>query len=188
MDRKSINPDARSLEEEFFARENARLLEQLREKSRTEERREALRSVVQTQDDGLLDRLVDLGIGPETVLALTLVPLTVVAWADGEMDDRERRAILKAAEERGVSPDSPGRQLLESWLDTKPGPRLVEVWKKYVRAIWAEFSEEERREMRRRSLDRARAVAQAAGGFLGLTSKISPAEQEVLEELEAVFS
>jgi hypothetical protein len=188
MDPKSINPDARSLEEEFFAKQNAHLLEQLREKYKTEERREALRSVVQIQDDGLLDRLIDLGIGPETILALTLVPLAAVAWADGEMDDRERRAILKAAEERGVSPDSPGRQLLESWLDTKPSPRLLEVWKKYVCAIWEEFSEDERREMRRRSLDRAREVAEAAGGFLGLTSKISPAEQAVIEELESVLS
>jgi hypothetical protein len=36
-------------------------------------------------------------------------------------------------------------------------------------------------------LDRARAVATAAGGFLGLGAKISPAEEEVLRTLERAF-
>ena len=89
MDPKKILADARALEEAFFAKDNARLLKQMREKKQREE----LREVVQIKDEAFLDRLIELGINPETVLALTLVPLTAVAWADGILEDRERYAV-----------------------------------------------------------------------------------------------
>ncbi len=180
MKRERILADARALEEAFFAKENIRLLEQLRQ----QERREALRAVVQIKDDEFLDRLMELGIGPETVLALTLVPLTVVAWADGRLEDPERDAVMKAAEERGISPGTPGHQLLETWLAHRPDEGLFETWKRYVRDIWETFTEEERLRMRETTLDWALAVAESAGGFLGLTSKVSASERAVIKELE----
>ena len=65
---------ARTLETQFYAKEDERLLEKLRNK----EKREALRELVQVEDDAFLERLIELGISPETVLVLTLVPLTAV--------------------------------------------------------------------------------------------------------------
>jgi hypothetical protein len=183
MDPKKILADARTLEEAFFAKDNARLLEQMREKKQREE----LREVVQIKDEAFLDRLIELGINPETVLALTLVPLTAVAWADGILEDRERDAVMKAAEEKGVSPGTAGHQLLETWLSRRPDPEVFEIWKKYVRGIWVTFTDDERRRMRERMLDWAVAVAESAGGFLGLTSKISPSERAVIKELENVL-
>jgi hypothetical protein len=117
-----LSPDARALEEAFFAKENAKLLAQMRKKAEVAERREALRNAAPGLDEATLDHLLELGIGPETVLAITLVPLTLVAWADGNIDQRERLAVLRAAAERGVRPGAPGHQLLESWLTQKPGP------------------------------------------------------------------
>jgi hypothetical protein len=183
MEAKRILADARALEEAFFTKENARLLDQLREKKR----REALGEMVKIKDEAFLDRLVELGLGPETVLALTLVPLTVVAWADGILEDRERDAVIKAAEEKGISPGTAGHQLLEKWLSNRPGRELFEAWKKYVQDIWDTFSEEERRRMRETTLDWALAVAESAGGFLGLTSKVSASERAVIKELEEVL-
>ena len=183
MKQKKILADARALEESFFTKENARLLEQLREKRRLE----ALREVVQVEDEAFLERLIELGIGPETVLALTLIPLTAVAWADGKLEDRERDAITKAAEEKGISPGTAGHQLLETWLSRRPDQELFESWKKYVRGIWETFDDEERRKMRKTTLDRALAVAESAGGFLGLTSKVSASERAVIKELEQVL-
>ena len=114
---------ARTLEREFYAKEDERLLEKLRKK----EKREALRELVQVEDDAFLERLIELGIGPETVLALTLVPLIAVAWADGTLDGRERDAIIKAAEEKGVSPETAGHQLLETWLSRRPERELFQL-------------------------------------------------------------
>ena len=183
MKEKSIFADARALEDAFFTKENARLLEQLKEK----QKREALREVVQIKDETFLDRLIELGIGPETVLALTLVPLIAVAWADGTLDGRERDAIIKAAEQKGVSPETAGHQLLETWLSRRPERELFDSWKQYVRGIWETFTDEERQRMRERTLDWALAVAEASGGFLGMISKVSPSERVVIEELEKVL-
>ena len=78
-----LSSAGKSLEDAFFAKENARLLEQMRAKAKHDERRKALRDVIQIQDEGLVDHLLELGLGPETILAVTLIPLAMVAWADG---------------------------------------------------------------------------------------------------------
>ena len=43
-------------------------------------------------------------------------------------------------------------------------------------------------EIRASALERARSVAEATGGFLGLTSRISPQEKAVLDELGQVLA
>ena len=65
--------------------------------------------------------------------------------------------------------------------------RLLESWKKYIQGIWPTLNDDERRQMRKTTLDRALAVAESAGGFLGLTSKVSASERAVIEELENVL-
>ena len=174
---------AQTIERQFFAEEDKRLLEKLRKK----EKREALRELVQVEDDAFLERLIELGISPETVLALTLVPLIAVVWADGKLEDREREAIIKAAEENGILEGTVEYQLLETWLSRRPDQEMFESWKKYIRGIWENFDHEERSQMRKTTLDRALAVAESAGGFLGLTSKVSASERAVIEEMENVL-
>lgn len=188
MDSKPLNPDARSLEEAFFARQNAKLLERLRETGERDERRAALRAAIPNADVALIDHLEDLGLGAETVLAITLVPLALVAWADGSIDAKERKAILDAAPERGIAPGSPAHELLVSWLETKPGAELVETWRRYVRGVWEQLNESERTALRSRMLGMARGVAEAAGGFLGMGNKVSAAEQAVLDDMTATLS
>ena len=174
---------AQTIERQFFAEEDKRLLEELRKK----EKREALRELVQVEDDAFLERLIELGISPETVLALTLVPLIAVVWADGKLEDREREAIIKAAEENGILEGTAEYQLLETWLSRRPDQEMFESWKKYIRGIWENFDHEERSQMRKTTLDRALAVAESAGGFLGLTSKVSASERAVIDEMENVL-
>ncbi len=184
----SLNSAGRSLEDAFFAKENARLLDQLRAKAKLEERRKALRDVIQIQDEGLVDHLLELGLGPETVLAITLIPLAMVAWADGSIEPRERDAILQAAAQKGVVPGSIAAQVLESWLKQPLDTQLVETWKRYIRTILPSLTANEREEVRQMGLARARAVAEAAGGFLGLGSKISAQERAVLAEMEQLLA
>jgi hypothetical protein len=40
------------------------------------------------------DRLAALNLGGDTLAALFLAPLVMVAWADGGIDDKERGAVL----------------------------------------------------------------------------------------------
>ena len=78
------------------------------------------------------------------------------------------------------------QKLLEGWLHDPPGPELLEAWKHYVQAVCANFGSAGVSEFRQEIMDRARKVAAAAGGILGVHA-ISGAEQKLLDELDAAF-
>lgn len=174
----------RALEEAFFAKQNADLIRRLHagDPGRTEKERLAEASGL--HDDALLDRLIALGIGSGTVAALSLVPLVVVAWADGSVGEKERQAILTAARDAGLSTSGPGSELLAHWLTQPPPAGLLRAWTDYVHAIGPEA----RVALRRRVMERAVQVAEAAGGLLGLLSGISPAEKAALARLDAALA
>ncbi len=182
-----VSKQSKSLEDAFFAQKDARVLERMRSRASREECRKALRDATGIDDAAFLDRMIDQGMAPETVMAIRLVPLVCVAWADGEMDDREREAILKASKQKGTRIDETARELLEGWLDRSPGPQMMALWKGYVRRLQEQLNDDQKRQMRDNLVGLAREVAQSAGGFLGLGSKISAAEQTVLDDLESVF-
>jgi hypothetical protein len=116
------------------------------------------------------------------------VPLAAVAWADGKLEHKEREAILRAAEQEGISQGSPARDLLERWLTDPPDAHIVGIWKRYVRSVWSALEEPGRATLRERMIGTARQVAEASGGLLGLTSRVSAAEQAVLDELERTLA
>lgn len=177
----------RALEEAFFAKENERLRQRLIEQEAATNRKSALRAATGITDDAALEKLAAMNIGPEALSALSLVPLVLVAWADGKIENEEREAVLSAAGESGIAAGTPNRFLLESWLTHKPAPDLFDTWQAYVKGLVPTLAPAAREELRMRLLGRARAVAEAAGGFLGLGRKISEAEDIVLKRLESAF-
>ncbi len=176
----------RDLEEAFFAEQNQRLLRELREQTARRERREALSKATGIQTEGVLDRLVELEVTVERAAAFFLVPLVEVAWADGKIQPGEREAILRAAAERGIEDGSVPYELLETWLERPPDRRLMEVWREYATAFVGSLPPEMRAAFRAEILDRARTVAQAAGGFLGM-GRVSDEEQAMLDRLTAAL-
>lgn len=177
----------KDLEEIFFAEHNARLLDELRRKAEHEERREMLRRVVAIDEVAFLDHLIALGIGPEQALVLRLIPLVFVAWADGQIDKREREAILNAAARQGLAAEEMAREILGDWLERRPDKRILQMWKDYVGHIWDKFTAAEQLEMRKNLFEATQDVARAAGGVLGL-ARISGAEQAMLDEIEQTFA
>jgi CRP-like cAMP-binding protein len=137
-------------------------------------------------DRALSETLVGLGIRSETLAALTLIPLVQVAWADEHLDAQEQRAVLRGAESVGIARDSPNHALLRGWLEERPDPKLFEAWRDFVTALCSRLSIEGQLQLREDLLGRAREVAAAAGGFLGVRA-ISRREEAVLRELESVF-
>lgn len=181
-----LKAKARALENSFFAKENERILQELRAEKVREEKRREFREYLNIENDEIIDALVELEVEPETLIAFNLVPLVEVAWADGEIQEKERDAIIKAAVERGVEEGSPTCDLLRNWLKTKPDPALLDVWKGYIEALKPSLGERSRAHLKSSTMGRARAIAEAAGGFLGVAS-ISAAEKKMLEELEWAF-
>lgn len=183
-----LNPDAIRLEETFFAEENRKLLERMREEAKAKERRAALAEALTIDDPVILDALVALDIDAQTATAFSLVPMIEVAWADGEVQGGERKALLEAAATRGVEPGSTTARLLENWLTRPPQRELHDTWRRYMETLAAKLDGEQKRHLRDRVVGNARAAAEAAGGFLGLGSKISKEEQAVLDEIEAILA
>jgi hypothetical protein len=176
-----------ALESEFFRRYDAALVGRMRYQARVTEERDALAEASGIIDERVLDELLRLGIRARTVAPLALVPLVEVAWADGKMDPREMEAVLAAAASVGLPPASPGYELLESWLAERPAPALRQLWTNYIHSLCQAMSPEAQRELRDDVLGRARRVAEAAGGVLGLGSRVSSAEAVVLNDLAAAF-
>ncbi len=187
MKKGSFSGRKRELEEKFFLERDRALLQALREKTASKQRREALSSASGITDDELLDRLEELEVGTETLAALSLVPLIAVAWADGSIDIKERRAVLDAAEEKGIQAEHPAHQLLQQWLERKPDAQLLAAWKDYVATLSQTLGESAKVALKADLLGRARAVAETAGGLLGFGNKVSKSEQDALDELEEAF-
>ncbi len=176
------------LEEAFFAHQNELLRQKLRDADAHKATREALAAASGIRDDAVLDRLIGLGLGSETVAALSLVPLVAVAWADGEISDKERATVLSGAESAGMSRTEAGYAVLERWLRTKPEAGLLDTWKGYVCALSATMGADAKQALRSQLLGRARTVAEATGGVLGFGKRVSASEQAVLDDLDRAFT
>ena len=180
-----LNERKNALENQFFARQEQEALEKLRQKNAGKARHQALKDASGISDDGVIAALDTAGIGPETLAALSLVPLVAVAWADGKLDDGEREAIERAASEAQIA--GPAQTMLQSWLAEAPEAGLLETWKAYIGALKDSLTVEAHAELRQHLVGGARVVAEAAGGFMGFGNKISNSEALVLDELDACF-
>jgi hypothetical protein len=177
----------KALEESFFARENAKLLEKMRAEKSADTARDALAKLSGIENDEMLDKLRAMGIEADTWAAVSIAPLIEVAWADGNIADAERAAVLSAAEANGIATHSPGFALLENWLKHRPDGRLLEVWGEFIVGLCADLTATERDALKQQVIGRARNIAEAAGGFLGLGRKVSPEEEVILEQLSKAF-
>ena len=176
---------SRALENSFFRERDLGLLAYLR--SQTDQTRNQLAEISKIHDIKVLDELIRVGITAESFTALSLLPLVRIAWADAEMQDSERVAILQAAETEGISKDSTNYQLLKGWLDDRPDPTLLEAWRDYAVELAKELDDASLAEVRRITMDRARRISELTGGILGLSHEISKEEERALIDLARAF-
>jgi len=179
---------ARNLEDEFFRKEDQKLIQKLREMRQMKETREALAEVSGIKNEAILNKLVELQVRPETIAALALIPLIEVAWADGKIDEKERNAILKATETVGFAGRDIDRVLLEEWLDKRPDPILLNAWSVYIQGLCHALDAPQINLLKAEIIGHARQISEASGGILGITSKISAREEEMLGRIEKAFA
>lgn len=183
----SINERGKSLEDSFFHQRDRELLAKLKQSAGAGDVRKELAAAIGVDDGAVIDKLIAMAIKPEMALAVSMVPLVQVAWADGVVQDAERDAIKSAAKEAGIESGTPADGMLESWLSNQPSGELTEAWQGYIKAIVEKLTDKECAELKEATLHRARIVAGAAGGILGLGSKFSKSEKAVLEDLATAF-
>lgn len=185
-DKEIFDSQRRALEEAFFNNQDQKLVQSLKEQAERAQLKEGLSSFG-IKDPAVLEKLADLKISGETLAALSIVPLVEVAWCDGELDEKEKEAIVRAADGFGIAKGSPAHGLLVGWLQKAPSMDLLVAWEAYTKVLCEQFPEANRKKLKDELVGRAKQVAEAAGGFLGLMSKISPAEQRMLDRLSKAF-
>ncbi|HWO22362.1 MAG TPA: hypothetical protein VNO30_26570 [Kofleriaceae bacterium] len=183
----TLEERGRALENQFFDKENKAKIAAMKDKLEAQKTREELRKASGMSDDAVLDKLVELGLRANTIAALSLVPLIAVAWADGEIQDNERTAILQGAHGKGLEEGTDGYEILQTWLAAKPGDDLFEAWEAYIKALAGQLNEEQNRLLKNQIVGFAKMVATAAGGLLGF-GKVSGSEEKVLSRIEAAFN
>jgi hypothetical protein len=183
----SLQDRAEAVENVFFARRDQALLNNIRSEMEAAETRQALSDAIGIEDTEALDALIENDIRPETMLVIGMIPLVSVAWSDGILEEAERTAILQAADIAGVKQGSGSYDVLQSWLTDRPDADLLDSWKGYIAVLASKVDAPAIDQIRNRVMGRAKDVASAAGGFLGLGNKISDSEQAVIDDLTATF-
>jgi len=135
---------------------------------------------------GLGGGLLDAGINAKTAASLSIVPLVVVAWADGVIQPQERKAILQGADEAGMTKGDAAYQLLQTWLDEKPEDSLFIAWKEYIQALAKQVNTETLQGLKDNITARIHKIAKAAGGVLGI-HKVDVSEKQAMKEIESAF-
>lgn len=184
----ALEPHQAQLGDAFFAGDAEAHRQQLQLAMEEEAAREKIAEATGIHDESVLKELAGLGIRVDTLSALALIPLIHVAWADGEMDDRERGAVLEAAAVIGLESDSLSYQLLEIWTLEQPPPDLLNAWKSFVGALKTVLAEGEADHLAHNLLERAKRVAKAAGETGQQSPHVSDVEARCLDELRTAFA
>jgi hypothetical protein len=128
-----------------------------------------------------------LGIDDESLAALALLPLIQVAWADGAVQERERRLILDRATRRGLLAGE-GERLLEGWLRFRPSERYFARG----RAVLAELCDRAGRTRLPPVADLvawSEEVARQSGGLWGTAwLAVSPEEAAAIREIAEILA
>lgn len=177
----------KALEDLFFRKESERLLKAMRSRKSREENFSALSAAIGVSAPELVNPLLDLDIREENITALVLVPLISVAWADNQLDDEEKRSILKAKADFGIDPESEAGQLLQVWLDRRPHESLLDAWAAYVGELCRVLDPAERTKLRDDIVSRSHRIASAVGKSFLRAGGATDAEQAVLTKIENAF-
>ncbi|MSO30307.1 MAG: hypothetical protein EXQ48_05095 [Acidobacteria bacterium] len=181
-DRDAFAERGRTLEEDYFRRQEKEVIEKMRRGVEAEAQRRRLGDTAGVADEGVLADLQALGYTAETVMLLHLVPLIQMAWAEGSVSDQERGLIVQAARSRGVEAGSAADHQLGRWLSARPSDELFDKTLRAIRTILHARPAEEREASEQDILSLATAIAAASGGILGFGA-VSEDEKPILARI-----
>ena len=177
----------RGFEADYFQKQDAKLLEKMRERARLQDVAQALADKLRIDNAELLRRVVDLGLKHETGAAILLAPLVQVAWAEGKVTNQERDVIFEIAASRGIESGSPPHAQLVQWLQERPPDELFETAMEVMKAGLSVLTPEERTERVHALVEACNRVAEASGGglskLLGVGSGVTGEESAILDAI-----
>jgi hypothetical protein len=186
MEKDIFKERERALEAVYFHQQDAKLIEKLRESDRLVEIAVALAEKLRVDNPDLLLRVIALGVTLDTAPAFLLAPLVQVAWAEGEVTEREHQTVLHLAGARGVEESSPAHIQLLEWLRERPPDALFDTALEVIKVGLSVLPPDEREERIKRIVQACHEVAEASGGLarlLGLGSGVSDEEESLLDTI-----
>lgn len=137
--------------------------------------RRTVAGILSTEDDAVVERIRELGFDGDTVRVLDLLPLIHVAWADGNVTQRERASILQLVERRGIVPGDEAFLLVEALLEQQPSEDFLDETLHLLRDIGGGRESD--------ILQLCLKVADASGGFFGIGDRISDEERALIQHI-----
>jgi hypothetical protein len=169
-------------EEKFIKREEADQIARIRRERQLaalrEEEREGIAKVLHTSDDVAAEAL-ELGFDRETSRIIHLVPIIQIAWADGQIQSKEREKVLEFATAAGIDSDSGAYDFLELLLEKQPSSLFFERTNQVIAHMLADGGSAVQKDD---IVEHARSIASAAGGFFGFGS-VQEEEQKLIDNL-----
>ena len=167
------------MEDAFFRKLDADLIAELRRREAELTQEQVLSELSGITNKAILHQLITKGIHAEELAAFLLIPILEVVWADGNVQAAERKVVFHAVAEAGIRKASLAFQLTQQWLERRPEPALMKLWTDYTQELMGQLTPDAQECIQGTVLEHARAVAEAAGGFLGFGC-VSEREEEVL--------
>jgi hypothetical protein len=169
------------LEEAFFYRVDQELSELLSKRLQREEKYRLFANATGIRDRKHLSLLVDSRFELST-LHFVWVPLILVAWADGNAENLEKKAIADILASKGISREAIARVIAHEWFCKKPTEELWEIWAEFSAATSASLNSSIYNELIDEIVRLCRLVAEASGGFMGV-GKISTTETQAIDRV-----
>src|SRR5262249_34050061 len=132
----------------------------------------------------VLETLSRLGLSPDTIRALIVVPLIEIAWADEKLEPPERDLLFDALRKH-IPEDGAAFQMAEHWLTQQPANELYGTWQSYVAGLLGKMSASEQAAFKEQLVRHAEAVANSTGGIFGY-GRMSPSKARVIHEIQAL--
>lgn len=124
---------------------------------------------------------LELGFDSKTAPILQLIPMIQVAWADGRIQESERRQVLDTADARGLNQEA--FDFLTLLLNEPPSKVFFDQTNRLIASILADGGSTLDPD---NLLGDAQQIASAAGGLFGLGA-VSAEERALLEDLQALL-
>lgn len=157
-----------ALEEAFTREIDNLLMGRLQTQAESDEAKERLAKATGWNDQKLISQLASLGVTAEGLMAVQIVPLVLIAWANHGVDHKEREFVMSKAERFGVRERSESYALLEHWLRHRPPVTLFDIWRRFIRYELASMPPRSRERLVVLMKNQMVAAARCSGGFLGL--------------------
>jgi hypothetical protein len=175
------------LEDEYFHKKEFALLEKLKAVFQKKIDKESIRKQTGITNEQLLDRLVSVNLNGEMMAAFQLYPLVEIAWADGDLSEKEAQSVLAEGERQGIRPGSRGYRMLEERLHKGPDPEIRKIWFLYAEELKKVLSRDELDRVRHDLLERARGIVAATGHLERLLIDVG-GERKVLKKVEEALT